>query len=353
MCRASKVDRLVYKYPEGDDPVTDFENNVNSRGMMQNARWFNNMGNPDNLNRNSDTSLNTVYFIPDTVSLEQLRSNIDVSTIADIEYLRDKFISGLGLPKGFLLADGGPARGEALIEQDIAFARKLPYIQNAFLEGMHSLLTKISYYCGADLNTLKINLHIDVPHRLTDKATDQFNKGMDLVKKAISFFKEINPNFQLSDVDLKVMFQKAGLDPDIFNIPNTINKNKPSEQGGIDGTGGADLSGFGDVGGAGEESTVGAPGGEETGGNGAEPEGFDSQDIGTKPFGESYKGYMDIFVALHKKEFKSLKESLDKKELMPFGESYDGDYRPLARRYVSLDENLTVHYNLFKTFVHE
>ena len=117
---------------------------------MQNARWYNNFGSPSDLNRNSDTALNTMYFVPNTCSLENLKNSIDVATIQDVEYLRDKFISGLGLPKGYLLADSSQARGEALVEQDIAFSRKLPYIQNAFLEGMHSLLTKIAYYVGAD-----------------------------------------------------------------------------------------------------------------------------------------------------------------------------------------------------------
>jgi hypothetical protein len=33
MCRASKVERLVIRYPEGEDPSTDFENTIQTRGI--------------------------------------------------------------------------------------------------------------------------------------------------------------------------------------------------------------------------------------------------------------------------------------------------------------------------------
>lgn len=55
---------------------------------MNNARWAQDIGNPGQINRDSDTALNTMWFVPDTLTLEQLRSPIDVASIDDIELNR-------------------------------------------------------------------------------------------------------------------------------------------------------------------------------------------------------------------------------------------------------------------------
>lgn len=311
MCRASKVERLVIKYPEGEDLTTDLENVIQTRGMMENARWFNQFNNPSGpsaLNRNSDTALNTILFVPDSLTFEPLKNSIDVASIEDVNYLKEKFISALGLAKGFLLADGSTPGGDSLIEQDLVFARKLPYIQSAYVEGVKDLLTKICFYLGADLNTLKVNVMIESPHRLTDRSIEQNNKGLEFVKSQIAFYKEMDPNYELKPAQWLRMIQKAGLDPEIYSIPVTLKAHKPG------GGGEADMSGVSDLGdiGGGE---MGAEGGA------TEPEGFDSKDIGTSPFAENKAKYLSEKLEDH------------------------------ANNYISLGENYVFHSGLYRYFV--
>lgn len=238
---------------------------------MENARWWNSMGNPATVNRNSDTALNTVLFLPDSLQLDNIKSSIDVSHIEDIRYLQEKLIAALGLPKGYLLAEDTSSTGSALAEQDRIFAGKIPYIQTAYLEGVEDLLTKIAFYVGADLNTLKINVIIETPHRLTDRLIEQNTRGLDFVKSQIAFYKEMNPDYQLTPSQWLKMIQRAGLDPEVYSIPVSLKAHSP-------GSSPEDI---------GSDFNLGQEGGEDTFGN--EPIGFDAENIGTKPFGESMK----------------------------------------------------------------
>ena len=302
-CRASKVDRLVIKYPEGSDPVTDFENSVLTRSEMNNARWMSGMGNPNQMNRDSDTALNTMWFVPDTLTLEQLRSPIDVASIDDVEYLMKKMVMALGIPKNFLIAEETmELRSQPLSEQDYTFASALPFIQTAYLDGMKKLITLISYYLGADMNHLHITVEITQPGRINSRYVEQYESCLNLIQHSLAFFREIDPEYALSFADLKVMLHKAGVDPEIFNIPSFIKKHKDKveSEGGEFGVGENpldDLSGLG-------------------GDNLGEPEaGFDASDIGTSPMGESKK------------------------------------YSSNLNYTVSLNENLQVHSKLYKCFV--
>ncbi len=283
---------------------------------MENARWYNSFGEPGGLNRNSDTALNSVLFIPDSITLDNIRSSIDVSQIDDVQYLQDKYITCLGLPKGYLLADDSPTRGESLIEQDLSFAQRIPYIQTAYLDYVHNLLTKIAFFVGANMNTLKISLYINTPHRLTSKSIEDYTTGMNLIKDHIAFRKEINPDYKLSDRTLKLMVQKVGLDPEIFDI--STDSTPYTNSGGdlnmsSDGFGGS--TGFG-----------GEPA--EQGGFGNEPTGFNSAEVGTQPATESQS-----LISFKSKQLMKLTES----------SSYEEMYMNIG--------DFSCHFNLYKTFL--
>lgn len=181
------------------------------------------------------------------------------------------------------------------------FAAALPFIQTAYLEGIHKILTLISFYVGADLDNLKITVKIAQPHRINSRYIEQYERTLGLVQQSLAFFREIDPDYKLSLSDLKVMLSRAGVDPEIFNVPSLIKKHKPEEEENL--MGDNPLSSLGDEGG-------------ELGGDsfGSEEPGFDASDIGTQP---------------------SIGESLNKK----------------LNYYVSLNENLRVHSKIYNCFV--
>lgn len=294
---------------------------------MENARWFNSFGENGGLNRNSDTALNTILFIPDTITLDNIRSSVDVSQIEDVQYLQEKYITCLGLPKGYLLADDSPTRGESLIEQDLSFAQRIPYIQDAYLEYVHNLLTKIAFYVGADMSALEIQLFINSPHRLTSKSIETYTNGMNLIKDHIAFRKEINPDYRLSDNQLKIMVQKVGLDPEIFDISGDITPYSASG-------GSLETSGFG-----GTSSGFGAPAGGDEGGFGQEPTGFNSPEVGTTPTqtNESLVNILNV-----------VKESMIN-NIKPY-KTYITESSEVGTVYVNLGEYVYP-YQLFKTFL--
>lgn len=165
---------------------------------------------------------------------------------------------GLGLPKGFLMADESDnVRGAALQQQDIVFQRKLPFIQHAYLKGVKKMLTLIAYYLGANLTTLNIDVKIKLPHRLSQDMLEQYKSSIEFISQVKQLIQDINPYHQLSLEDINVMIYKAGLDPEIVDIPGLVNIPKAAGQGGESeesefssfGGGGNDLGGFGGGGG--------------------------------------------------------------------------------------------------------
>ena len=149
-----------------------------------------------------------------------------------IHYYMNNLIMGLGLPKGFLMADESDnVRGRALQEQDLVFQRKLPYVQKAYIDGVKKMLLLISYYLGANLDTLRIDVKIKLPHRLSADMLEQYKSAVEYIAELKNLMLEINPYHKLSLEDLNLMVFKAGLDPDIVNIPGLVSQPTTAVEG--------------------------------------------------------------------------------------------------------------------------
>ena len=140
LSRASRVERLVIKIPTGvTNPIQAAAKIQALKAQFKNIIF-------------KDTSLGTktygktpgltdILFMPSDQGFEadKLSSTVDLSSVEDVEYFRNKAISVTGLPKGYFLADTVTDRGAALQQQDIKFARKLLQYQNAYIEGVTKL----------------------------------------------------------------------------------------------------------------------------------------------------------------------------------------------------------------------
>lgn len=92
MARNSKVSRWVIRVPDGQSVMDDFEIYSDLRASFENMRWGGsgtggfgggyNGGSPY-MTRPSDTSLNTIFFVPQSLQFDELRVPIDVSDMDD------------------------------------------------------------------------------------------------------------------------------------------------------------------------------------------------------------------------------------------------------------------------------
>lgn len=259
------------------------------------------------MTRNSDTSLNTMYFIPDTLTLSNIKNNIDVSSIEDVKYLKDKLIDSLGIPKSSITSseDSGQVsdfRTLPLDEIDSISAKRIPYIQNALLSGWEKLITLLAYYFGADMDTLKVQVLIKSPSKISSKLTKDYMDGFEFARNSIALLRDIDPDYKSSFNDYKHLLRNIGLNPEVLNVPDFIKKSSSS---------GMDL-------GVPQEGTE-------------DPDFGGTEDIGTQP---SNSGAQNE--SLNKIKTSYLKESLPRKSNYP----------------VQIDEDSFVHPRVYDCFVH-
>jgi hypothetical protein len=192
LSRASRVERLVIKIPTGSsNPVQAAQKVQALKAQFKNIIF-------------KDTSLGTktygktpgltdILFMPSDQGFDttKLSSNVDLSSVEDVEYFRDKAISVTGLTKGYFLADQSMTdRGSALQAQDLKFARKLIQFQNAWAEGLTRLCLVIAtYVTKADIENLEITVGIKKPPQLALTMIDGFSRMAETAALLINNFR--------------------------------------------------------------------------------------------------------------------------------------------------------------------
>jgi hypothetical protein len=192
LSRASRVERLVLKMPTGTtNPVQAAQKIQSLKAQFKNIIF-------------KDTSLGTktygktpgltdVLFMPSDQGFDamKLSSNVDLSSVEDVEYFQNKAIQSSGIPKGYLLADRTATdRGSALQAQDVVFARKLIQYQNAWSEGLVRLCLVIAtYVIKADVENLEITVGLKKPPQLALTMIDGYAKIAETAGLLINTFR--------------------------------------------------------------------------------------------------------------------------------------------------------------------
>jgi hypothetical protein len=168
LSRASRVERLLIKMPTGStNPVQAALKIQSLKAQFKNIIF-------------KDTSLGTktygktagltdILFMPSDQGFDATRlpSSIDLSSVEDVEYFRNKAITSTGLPKGYFLADQVTDRGSALQAQDIKFARKLIQYQNSWIEGLTRLcMTLAVYVTKTNFESFEVQIGLKKPPQL-------------------------------------------------------------------------------------------------------------------------------------------------------------------------------------------
>jgi len=195
LTRAKKFPKEIYEVETSDrmDAVEKWE-------AVNEARTeFSNLG---KLNQaNDEFSVGDEVWIPSgLINHKSIQNDMRIEDIADIQLLRDDFIMGTKIPKGYLIVDQGGwgSSGQSLLQQSKAFGRGVFNIQSAELDSISHLVRMHFLMTGEyqkDLTEFKISLNYPV----LEQASDQLRMKSDTLRLAADIMKEIKDAFGIRD----------------------------------------------------------------------------------------------------------------------------------------------------------
>ena len=215
-------------------------------------------------------------------SIEPL-SGMEFNGIDDIEYLRNKMLAALKIPKAFLGYEEDLSGKATLASEDVRFAKTVNRVQRILISELNKIAMVHLYAQGyKDASLVDFTLELTNPSVIFEKEKiaiwqDKVNLSKDMMETKLFSKKWIYENvFKISEEDVDIQkndlvedakqsyrfkqIEDEGIDP-----AKPFNKIKP-EEGGEGGTGGGETGAEAGGGEAGGTETGGAEAGSETGG---------------------------------------------------------------------------------------
>jgi hypothetical protein len=215
-------------------------------------------------------------------SIEPL-SGMEFNGIDDIEYLRNKMLAALKIPKAFLGYEEDLSGKATLASEDVRFAKTVNRVQRILISELNKIAMVHLYAQGyKDASLVDFTLELTNPSVIFEKEKiaiwqDKVNLSKDMMETKLFSKKWIYENvFKISEEDVDIQkndlvedakqsyrfkqIEDEGIDP-----AKPFNKIKP-EEGGEGGTGGGETGAEAGGGEAGGTETGGAEAGTETGG---------------------------------------------------------------------------------------
>ena len=187
--RASKIQRLVFYVPmpngvsamDSFGYLQDFKANyLNSaftdQGSLKNGRKI-----PGAM------SILTLPVSHDgkKVEVDHIESNIDLSSIEDVEYFLDKILRNSSLPKGYLIGEDVITTAQALEAQDLKLKRTLIPLKQALLTGLMNLVENVLTHAGYDVSNLKIDIELNEPIQVPADVIQKYSDINELLKSCL------------------------------------------------------------------------------------------------------------------------------------------------------------------------
>jgi len=215
-------------------------------------------------------------------SIEPL-SGMEFNGIDDIEYLRNKMLAALKIPKAFLGYEEDLSGKATLASEDVRFAKTVNRVQRILISELNKIAMVHLYAQGyKDASLVDFTLELTNPSVIFEKEKiaiwqDKVNLSKDMMETKLFSKKWIYENvFKISEEDVDIQkndlvedakqsyrfkqIEDEGIDP-----AKPFNKIKP-EEGGEGGTGGGETGAEAGGGETGGTETGGAEAGAETGG---------------------------------------------------------------------------------------
>jgi len=209
--RANRLDKIAITVPGlRGDPSSVLNRLSQLKNSLRNILLG---GSGARISRNQDTSLVDYLWIPEGFDAKKLSTSLEVSSIEDVEYFRDKLINASRLPKGFFLASEGQGqqRPLSLRQQDIKFARSLIPIGEAYCLGLKKLITLLALYLGGDVSKTPVRVYFKKSPYISGELMQTYKDAYDLV----STYKELKGTFseqiQITDIEVKKLLDLIGM----------------------------------------------------------------------------------------------------------------------------------------------
>lgn len=123
-----------------------------------------------------------------TISMNNIGGDVDVKSISDVDYFSNKLYGGLKIPKQFLGQDidGGLGNGASLTKIDSRYARTIKRIQNAYIQGIITLINLYAIDKNLDNYVNNFTIKMTSPATVEDSERDeQMSSKMQLISDFI------------------------------------------------------------------------------------------------------------------------------------------------------------------------
>lgn len=223
--------------------------------------------------------IDNIIYVPTkrgngSITASNLGGDVDVKSIVDLDYFKNKLFGGLKIPKQFLGDDmegSGLSAGTSLTKLDARYARTVKRIQNAYIEGITNLINMFALDAGLVDHIGNFTVKMVSPSTIEDQERNETKEAN--VNMISSIMELIDTDFFNDETkkEILVYFINGLLnEPEIGKILEQDDTAKHSEEpsesdygggfgGGVDSDFGGGFEPSGDMGGEELEPTIGEP----------------------------------------------------------------------------------------------
>lgn len=214
--RASKIQRLVFYVP-----MPNGINLVDSYGYLQEFRgqYLNSIFTDMNSNKAGRKvpgamSILTLPMSHDgkKVEVDHIESNIDLSSVEDVQYFLDKILRNSNLPKGYLVGEDVITTAQTLDAQDLKLRRALIPLKKGLVNGIMNLVEKVLTHAGYDVSKLEVEVSLTEPIQIPADVIAKYNDICELLKSLGDL------NNEMTDVNKFQFLVKMGMPVDIASL---------------------------------------------------------------------------------------------------------------------------------------
>lgn len=167
-------EKRIFKIDVGNLPPAEIDNEIERiKNQLSKVPYVDQETGEYNLRFNMQNMLED-FFLPvrggDSGTQIDTLKGLDWAGIDDIEYLRNKLMAALKIPKAFLGYDQDLSGKATLASEDVRFGRTIQRLQNFVLSGLVEIAVIHLYSCGyRDENLLDFQLELTNPSTIFEK----------------------------------------------------------------------------------------------------------------------------------------------------------------------------------------
>lgn len=214
--RASKIQRLVFyvPMPNGINLVDSYSYLQEFRGQYLNSIFTDMNSNKAGRKVPGAMSILTLPMSHDgkKVEVDHIESNIDLSSVEDVQYFLDKILRNSNLSKGYLVGEDVITTAQTLDAQDLKLRRALIPLKKGLVNGIMNLVEKVLTHAGYDVSKLDVEVSLNEPIQIPADVIAKYNDICELLKSLSDL------NNEMTDINKFQFLIKMGMPVDIASL---------------------------------------------------------------------------------------------------------------------------------------